>query len=846
MKRSPHSLVPHPCFVCVLYFFAATNLKFPRHALFSNIQQQARAREGDGGQIDKESNGSSACDDGSVGVVLLLLAALINHGALGGEDACGCVTSAVFCLSESQDLRVTAAGMVVLNTSLSNRCSDGNTGDGGVARGQASAAAAAASSCVLAAVESLLQLRELDKKGGPDRSHAAVFGLGGGAAVGPCLPATCTVAGAPIARERLDGCGFGAPLGGMLDAPASLLARAVATGRMKTAGGAASNNALVMQEAAGRLSHQTLWMQVCDQLERGGGGELSPVGLACALRYLDGVLVAAPGDVDFAELMLQKGKDGDGGECLLGVICSSVLGRLHLQAVAEWPRAEGGGGGGGGGITAVAAIVKAAVGVLQAPLAADRSREALLRVQQAMHAQGLVAALLGATRVLCQDDAGERVGGSREREGGTVAAGDEAAAARERERDDALCACVDLLSRLVLLSPHFSVQFLGEGGLADLVSAGALSGTSPAPLVTSALVIASQLARASADNYARLRAAGVDSSLGPLLAHPDPTVRAKACNLVGNLCRYSAFFYAALLQEDSAQCTSARGLADAQQADGSAPQARQEKEGGVRGRKVDGGEGRGGASPLSPPQGKSVVDYLVDLCADPDPSAKKFACFAVGNAAFHSDALYERLAPAVAPLVAALEDAEEKTRANAAGAIGNLVRNSGRLSGDLARRGGMAALLRLAACDLAASPRRIALFSLGTCCAYAPCREALAMLNEEEEEEECDHRRMPSGGLLADRQGSGHLGGGGDRSGWNVLDGGGLGGGGLGGGGRGVGLSSPAIPIAGAAEGAVVAPPGLERRLLELEHGGAAGAGDDVVRKYVARLRAKLAGPPQT
>lgn len=65
------------------------------------------------------------------------------------------------------------------------------------------------------------------------------------------------------------------------------------------------------------------------------------------------------------------------------------------------------------------------------------------------------------------------------------------------------------------------------------------------------------------------------------------------------------------------------------------------------------------------------------------PACRKFACFAIGNAAFHNASLYEALAPAVGPLVALLRDDEEKTRANAAGALGNLVRNSGHLCGEI-------------------------------------------------------------------------------------------------------------------------------------------------------------------
>ena len=51
----------------------------------------------------------------------------------------------------------------------------------------------------------------------------------------------------------------------------------------------------------------------------------------------------------------------------------------------------------------------------------------------------------------------------------------------------------------------------------------------------------------------------------------------------------------------------------------------------------------------------------------------------LNRAGFHNGALYSALAPAVGPLVALLADEEDKTRANAAGALGNLVRNSGAL-----------------------------------------------------------------------------------------------------------------------------------------------------------------------
>lgn len=59
-------------------------------------------------------------------------------------------------------------------------------------------------------------------------------------------------------------------------------------------------------------------------------------------------------------------------------------------------------------------------------------------------------------------------------------------------------------------------------------------------------------------------------------------------------------------------------------------------------------------------------------------------------AGFHNATLYEALRPSIGPLVALLRDEEDKTRANAAGALGNLVRNSSQLCGELIKVGGAA------------------------------------------------------------------------------------------------------------------------------------------------------------
>jgi fused-like protein len=78
-----------------------------------------------------------------------------------------------------------------------------------------------------------------------------------------------------------------------------------------------------------------------------------------------------------------------------------------------------------------------------------------------------------------------------------------------------------------------------------------------------------------------------------------------------------------------------------------------------------------------------------------------------------------------------LRDPEEKTRANAAGALGNFVRNSNTLCKDLIKHGALRQLLEVVQNDQGPghSPRRIALFSIGNLCVYKECRKALEELN---------------------------------------------------------------------------------------------------------------------
>ncbi|KAH9756106.1 serine/threonine-protein kinase TIO [Citrus sinensis] len=159
--------------------------------------------------------------------------------------------------------------------------------------------------------------------------------------------------------------------------------------------------------------------------------------------------------------------------------------------------------------------------------------------------------------------------------------------------------------------------------------------------------------------------------------------------------------------------------------------------------------------------GASMLEFLKDFLTHEDPNVRAKACSAlgnmcrhssyfysslpqlkftlqIGNAAYHNDVLYEELRRSI-PLLAniLISDEEDKTKANAAGALSNLIRNSSKLCEDIVSKGAMQALIKLVAdCSVLAlnpsrkdavneSPLKIALFSLAKMCAHTPCRQFL-------------------------------------------------------------------------------------------------------------------------
>jgi len=232
---------------------------------------------------------------------------------------------------------------------------------------------------------------------------------------------------------------------------------------------------------------------------------------------------------------------------------------------------------------------------------------------------------------------------------------------------------MSLLWKLIFNSEEskvFAKQFVSGGGLSAILKYKILDPSNSENLLVDTLSLISQLARLSKEFYEPIHQAGMYKELAVLIAHDEPAVRAKVCNLIGNLCRHTGFFYEKLLKND-------------------------------------------------------LIQAAIDRCTDPDPNTRKFACFAVGNAGFHNENLYESLKPCVPLLVKLLQDDEEKTRANAAGALGNFVRNSNTLCKDLISHGALTQLLEVVKSDKgpSQSPRRIALFSIGNLCVYPECKD---------------------------------------------------------------------------------------------------------------------------
>jgi len=308
-----------------------------------------------------------------------------------------------------------------------------------------------------------------------------------------------------------------------------------------------------------------------------------------------------------------------------------------------------------------------------------------------------------------------------------VAANDSATAGTSNSSEaQSLSSAISLISRLVITGGDvFGNQFIEAKGCSASLNEFALSQSSftssllnnkqkpikvefmnEATTIVDWTMILSQLAKSNENRYENVGEGNPTFHLTKLLRHEDFNVRARAANALGNLCRHSDYFYPSFKKYGTVSALTDRLSAD-------------EKE-------------------------------------EPSALVRKFAAFAIGNAGFHSDSLYDDLRRSIVHLVRNIgnhygstfgggrkDENDAKTRSNAAAALGNLARNGDALIADLLANDVPKALILLAkeyASDKSTTrkntsgrsdkqtPAHVALFSLGNLCAHEECRVALIKL----------------------------------------------------------------------------------------------------------------------
>eukprot|EP01132_Coremiostelium_polycephalum_P005629 gene5629-7004_t len=359
-------------------------------------------------------------------------------------------------------------------------------------------------------------------------------------------------------REYEGGC-FGRPYLGLLDGCACMLLRLLKRGGY---------------DFLETMLESGIWEAVCHQINNTTGEiELSPSGIIYALRVIYEVLSCK--NTTHIDYLVKNN--------LLISLCN-LLQPSHLDRLKEWPSIQSGGSGG------VTALVTQIICILYLPLrvAKDAIDDSLLElIRHIMIGHELIHNIILLLPQLPLESLELPLG---------------------------------LLSNLILEDTQFCQQFIEFGGL-DPQNINLLLNTekNSVVLIVDTLMILSQLARISVDNYKAIHKSDIYIWLKKLLDHYDSNVRSKTCNLIGNLFKYNSYFY-------------------------------------------------------RPIQKSGVLPILISRCSDTDLNTRKFACFALGNAAFHSDELYDDLEESIEPLnqILANEEEDEKTRSNVVGAIGNL------------------------------------------------------------------------------------------------------------------------------------------------------------------------------
>ena len=247
-------------------------------------------------------------------------------------------------------------------------------------------------------------------------------------------------------------------------------------------------------------------------------------------------------------------------------------------------------------------------------------------------------------------------------------------------------AAANLLFLVTWKQPLFLKEFVANNGL-QIVTQSVLRHRRRHSdhIVVQVLQIVSCAARKSEDILPRIEGAGVLALIPALISSDGASVavREKTCNLIGNLCKHSDRFLAAIGRE-------------------------------------------------------SVLRSLCECTANAQSAnMRRFACYAIGNIAYqttrgrarspsHSHSAIE-LTRCIEPLARRLSDRDFKTQENAAGAIGNLVSSpSAAVIAEFTKHGVVRLLLRQIRQSGHLCVVRNCLYSLSNVCHFGAIKAAMA------------------------------------------------------------------------------------------------------------------------
>ncbi|XP_036360103.1 serine/threonine-protein kinase 36-like isoform X1 [Octopus sinensis] len=251
-------------------------------------------------------------------------------------------------------------------------------------------------------------------------------------------------------------------------------------------------------------------------------------------------------------------------------------------------------------------------------------------------------------------------------------------------RKESLDVPISLICRLVLSTDGMVIQFSNainaDPKAVPFIQQILLSPKSSQSMLSDLVSLCCHLARTSSDyipilNTILMGQNGDYSVLSALLNYEPSVLKSRVCSLLGNILKHTSFLCEIFHKRDA------------------------------------------------------LFKTFLNCLKDKDANVRKSASYAVGNAVFHNDILYEALLPYIPVITQLLKDPIHKTRSHAASVCGNLGIHSNLLCAELIQQKAILNLLDLACQDTHFSVQLCALVALRTLIKNEEIRKAVVLYN---------------------------------------------------------------------------------------------------------------------